>query len=232
MERAFISLITGKAWDLPKAPQRLKAFRTVLNVWRFGLTFCSAICFKRSYKTHADWCRSYLRTQVHDKTTVTYHYQLPFLIVLLLHFWGGCDQRVEDVHISYSSRTFKIFSSGTAHLENITLSVKNTLTCQPVVQQVSVSAERSGISAVLSNQTHTVIFWHQTRKEKKFPHSLPSPCLGSERCMNACSAPTAAQRFARRYYSLWGKTRQSFLYDMNIITLYCYADIPRVIVLE
>lgn len=122
--------------------------------------------------------------------------------------------------------------NGSFRKKKITLSVKNTLTCQPVVQQVSVSAERSGISAVLSNQTHTVIFWHQTRKEKKFPHSLPSPCLGSERCMNACSAPTAAQRFARRYYSLWGKTRQSFLYDMNIITLYCYADIPRVIVLE
>lgn len=158
MERAFISLITGKAWDLPKAPQRLKAFRTALNVRRLGLTFCSAICFKRSYKTHTDWCRSYLRMRLHDKTAVTYHYQLPFLIVLLLYFWGGCDQGVEGVHIRYSSKTFKVFSSGTAHLENsskkIVLSVKNALTCQSVVQQVSVSAERFGISAVLSNQAH------------------------------------------------------------------------------
>lgn len=218
MERAFISLITGKAWDLPKAPQRLKAFRTALNVRRLGLTFCSAICFKRSYKTHTDWCRSYLRTRLNDKTAVTYHYQLPFLIVLLLYFWGGCDQGVEGVHIRYSSKTFKVFSSGTAHLEN---SSKKSRIKRKERTHLSVGCSAGQCKCwtlwnkrrTVKSSTHTVI-WNQTSEEtheQKFPHELPSPCLGSERCMNVCSAPTAAQIFSQRYYSLCGKTRQSFL---------------------
>lgn len=102
MPRAFISLMTGKACDFPKAPQRLKAFRTALSVKRFGLTFCSAICFRRSCETQTqDWrrCRNCKRLVEDVKTTN--QYQLPFLIVFLLDFRSGCDQGIEDVHVSW-----------------------------------------------------------------------------------------------------------------------------------